>query len=154
MGALYGILKVVHVLSVIVWIGGAAALAVITARLVGARDRVTLTKLLPHAQRFGQSMGGPSAGLVLLTGMAMIGVGRIPFRTLWVVWGFTGIVLHFAFAATVMRSRAVRFAQLVTAPHADDVSLAEAGRRLRTGNVIYLLIMASVVVVMVMKPTW
>jgi len=153
MAVLYGVLKVVHVLSVVVWIGGAAALAVITARLVGARDRATLAKLLPHAQRFGRTMGGPAALLVLLTGMAMIGVGRIPFRTLWVVWGFTGIVLHFVFGATIMRTRAVRFAQLLAGPQVDDASLADAGRLLRIGNMIYLLIMISVIVVMVMKPT-
>jgi len=45
----YGILKVVHVLSVVVWIGGATALAAVTARLIRARDRATLAALLPHS---------------------------------------------------------------------------------------------------------
>src|SRR5438105_14495793 len=101
----YGILEVVHVLSVVVWIGGASALAVVTARLVRARDRATLASFLPQSIRFGQTMAGPSSGLVLITGIAMVIVGKIGFRPLWVSWGFVGIVLHFVFGSVVMRKR-------------------------------------------------
>lgn len=101
----YGILKVVHVLSVVVWIGGATALAAVTARLVRARDRATLAAFLPQSIRFGQTMGGPSSILVLLSGIA-----------------------------------------------ADDARIADAGRSVRVGTLIYLLIMTSVIVVMVLKP--
>ncbi|HEU4996979.1 MAG TPA: DUF2269 family protein [Gemmatimonadaceae bacterium] len=151
--ALYGVLKVVHVLSVVVWIGGAIALGVVTRRLALARDRAALTAVLPQTLRYGQRMAGPSSGLVLLTGIAMVGVGRIGFGTFWVVWGFIGMLLHFAFGATVMRKRTIALSQMLAAAPADEARLLETSSRLWVGNVIYLLIMASVIVVMVLKPT-
>src|SRR5437588_12924435 len=98
----YGMLKVVHVLSVVVWIGGAAALAVVTARLVRARDRATLAAFLPHSIRFGQTMAGPSSGLVLLTGIAMVTGGKFGFRALCVCWGFVRILGRFVFGWVMM----------------------------------------------------
>jgi len=148
----YGILKVVHVLSVVVWIGGATALAAVTARLIRARDRATLAALLPHSIRFGQTMGGPSSVLVLLTGIAMVIVGKIGFRPLWVSWGFMGILLHFVFGAVVMRKRTMHLAAALSATPPDDARIAAAGRSVRVGTLIYLLIMTSVIVVMVLKP--
>jgi uncharacterized membrane protein len=153
MSSWYGILKVVHVLSVIVWIGGATALAAVTARLVRARDRATLAAFLPQSIRFGQTMGGPSSILVLLTGIAMVIMGKIGFRPLWVSWGFAGILLHFVFGAVVMRKRTMNLAAALSATPADDARIADAGRRVRVGTLIYLLIMASAIVVMVLKPT-
>ena len=152
MEALYGVLKVVHVLSVVAWIGGATALGAVTAMLIRAGDRASLSALLPRAQRYGQAVGGPSSILVLLTGGAMTGIGKIPFTALWVLWGLTGIILHFAMAVLVLRKRGMRFAHAMASP-GDDAQLAEAGRALRSANVLYLLIMASVIVVMVLKPT-
>src|SRR5207302_10610728 len=48
----YAVLKVVHVVSVVVWIGGGAALAAVTARLLRAGDRATLAAFLPQSLTF------------------------------------------------------------------------------------------------------
>jgi uncharacterized membrane protein len=149
----YAVLKVVHVLSVVVWIGGASALALVTARLLRARDTTTLAAYLPQAAKFGQSMGGPASLLVLLTGIAMVLVGKIGFRPLWVSWGFVGVLLHFVFGALVMRKRTMRLAAALSATPADETRTADAGRSLRMATMIYLLIMTSVIIVMVLKPT-
>ena len=58
----YGILKVVHVLSAIVWMGGAVALTVVLVRLLAMRDRATLAQLVPQIARFMASVGGPASG--------------------------------------------------------------------------------------------
>jgi uncharacterized membrane protein len=149
----YAILKVVHVLSVVVWIGGGSALALVTARLLRAADRTTLAAYLPQAARFWQTMGGPASGLVLLTGIPMVLVAKIGFRPLWVSWGFAGVLVHFVFGAIVMRKRTESLVAAVSATPANDTHIAEAGRSLRVVTLIYLLIMTSVIVVMVLKPT-
>ena len=149
----YGILKVVHVLSVVVWIGGAAAFAAVTAQLLRASDSATLAGFLPRSIRFFQTMGGPSSVLVLLTGIVMVIVGRIGFRPLWVSWGFAGMLLHFVWGAMVMRKRTTNLAAAVSATPADEARIAEAGRSLRVATLLYLLITTSVIVVMVLKPT-
>ena len=149
----YGILKVVHVLAVVVWIGGAAALATVTARLLRARDRASLAAFVPQSIRFGQTMGGPSSVLVLLTGIAMVAVGHIGFRAFWVSLGFAGILVHFIFGAVFMRKRTQALSAALSATPADETTIAEAGQRLRLATMIYLVIMVSVIAVMVLKPT-
>lgn len=148
----YGVLKVLHILAAVVWIGGGATFAMITARLLRNRDRATLGAVVPQMARQLASAGGPATGIVLLTGIAMVLVGHIGFGTLWVRLGFGGIVLHFIFGAFVMRKRTMSLVQAVSAPTTDETELARAGARLRSGMFTYLALMAAVVVVMVLKP--
>jgi hypothetical protein len=63
------------------------------------------------------------------------------------------VLLHFVFGAVVMRKRTTRLATALSATPADATRVAEAGRSLRVGTLIYLLIMTSVIVVMILKPT-
>jgi len=149
----YGVLKVVHVLSTVVWIGGGTAFAMVTARLVRASDRATLNALLPQVTRYMQTMAGPASGLVLVTGIAMVIVAKIGFGTLWISLGFAGIIVHGVFGGLVMRKRMAGLMQAVSGTSAGDAALAQAGARLRMANIVYLLIMASIVAVMVLKPT-
>jgi uncharacterized membrane protein len=148
----YVVLKFIHVLAAIVWIGGATALATVTGRLIAARDRATLAALFPHSMAYGQRMAGPSAILVLITGIWMVIAGKLSFSAFWISWGFAGIIAHFVFGATILRKRGMAFAKLAGAPGNDD-ELAAAGARLRIANLIYLLIMVSVIGAMVLKPT-
>ncbi len=149
---LYDILKVVHILSVVAWLGGAAALSAIVAMLVAARDRATVAALLPRARHFGRRIGAPAAILVLVSGMAMLRVAGAPARSLWVMWGLVGIAVHFAYTATVLRSRTGALARVAADASSADAALISAGSALRAAHVIYVLLMASVIAVMVLKP--
>jgi uncharacterized membrane protein len=148
----YAVLKLIHVLSVVVWIGGVTALATVTGRLIAARDRETLASLFPHSMAYGQRMAGPSSILVLLTGIPLVIVGKLDWSAFWIIWGFAGMIVHFVFGLTIMRKRTMAFGKLVSTLGNDD-ELAAAGARLRIANLIYLLIMVSVIGAMVLKPT-
>src|SRR5881628_2154735 len=140
MAMTYVVLKFVHVLAVVAWIGGATALATVTGRLIGARDRTTLAALFPHSMAYGQRVAGPSAIVVLLTGIALVIIGKLSWSAFWISWGFAGIIVHFVFGAMIMRKRGMAFAKVVSAP-GNDAEIAAAGARLRIANLIYLLIM-------------
>jgi uncharacterized membrane protein len=149
----YNVLKFIHVLSVIAWIGGVACLSVLVWRVRRERNRAILAGLLRHATVYGQMVAGPASGLVLLSGIAMVGMADIGFYTFWVLWGFAGIVLHFVFGAVFIRKRTMELAQLASAEGTSDQSIAEAGSKLWTVQLIYVAIMVSVVAAMVLKPT-
>jgi uncharacterized membrane protein len=149
----YSVLKYVHVLSVIVWIGGVACLSVLVWRVRSERNRVILAAMLRQAGFYGQMVAGPGSGLVLLSGLAMVGMAGIGFGTLWVVWGYTGIFLHFLLGAVLIRKRTIELAQLAAGTDSDQ-SLLDASRKLWTIQLIYLAVMASVVGAMVIKPTF
>jgi uncharacterized membrane protein len=148
----YGVLKVLHIFAAVVWIGGGAMFAMITARLLRSRDRIALGTVVPQLARQLGAAGGPAAGTVLLTGIAMVLVGHIGFGALWVRLGFGGIVLHALFGALVMRKRTMGLIAAAASPSTDDAAVARAGARLRSGMVTYLALMAAVIVVMVLKP--
>jgi len=149
----YNVLKFLHVVSVIVWVGGVAALSVLGWLLRGERNRETLKVVLPELTMYGQRIIGPASVIVLLTGLAMVGMAKIGFGTFWVLWGFGGVVLHIFMGALVIRKRTMTVGQLASASTGDDVALVTASRKLWHAQLLYLLILASVVYAMVLKPT-
>jgi uncharacterized membrane protein len=149
----YGVLKFLHVLSVIAWVGGVLSLSVVTWRLTNERNREVLAALLRQATSFGQMIAGPASIIVLVTGPAMVGMAHIGFGTLWVLAGFAGMTAHFWIGATLLRTRTAKLAGLVSTPSGDDAALPAAARRLWSAQLIYLALLALVVAAMVLKPT-
>ena len=60
----YGFLKFLHVLSVVVWVGGVTGLSVVAWRLGRERNREVLPALLRQATSFGQKIAGPASFIV------------------------------------------------------------------------------------------
>jgi len=149
----YGVLKFLHVLAVVFWVGGIAALSVAAWRLRNERNRDVLAAILGQASFFGQRVAGPASFIVLLTGPMMVGMAHIGFGTFWVLWGFAGLTAHFWIGATSLRKRTSALLQLASASSGDEAALLAAARRLRSTQLIYLAIMAAVVAAMVLKPT-
>jgi uncharacterized membrane protein len=147
----YGILKVVHVLSAIVWMGGGAALIVVLLRLARSGDRAALRPLVPQIAKFMQSIGGPASGLLLISGIAMVLTGHMSFKSLWLGLGFGGLIVLGAFGGLVMSKRMAALERAVASD--DDAALSHASAQVRQGSTILLTIMAAIVAVMVLKPT-
>src|ERR1700736_2660906 len=149
----YGVLKFLHVLSVVVWVGGVTALSVVTWRLRSERNREVLAALLRQATSYGQRVAGPASFIVLLTGPMMVGMAHIGFGTFWVLWGFAGLTAHFWIGATALRRRTGALLQLASAGSGDDAAIVAAARGLWSAQLIYLAIMPAVMAAMVLKPT-
>ncbi|MFL5544071.1 MAG: DUF2269 family protein [Gemmatimonadaceae bacterium] len=150
----YGVLKFIHVLSVILWVGGVAGLSVVTFQIARERNREALSLLVRHATSFGQRVVGPASGLVLLTGIAMVVTGHLRFGTFWVMWGMGGIAAHFLMGAIVIRKRTMEVGRLASGQQSgDDAALISAARRLAQMQLLYIILLASVVAMMVLKPT-
>jgi hypothetical protein len=149
----YGFLKFLHVVSVIVWVGGVAALSVVAWRMRNERDRQALTALVRQASAYGERVAGPASFIVLLTGPIMVGMAHIGFGTFWVLWGFAGLTAHFWIGATALRRRTSALLRLASGGSGDDAAILVAARSLWSAQLIYLAIMAAVVAAMVLKPT-
>jgi uncharacterized membrane protein len=149
----YSVLKFLHVLSVVVWVGGVAALSLVAWRLRNERNREALTALVRQASWFGERVAGPASFVVLLTGPMMVGMAHIGFGTFWVLWGFAGLTAHFWIGATALRTRTKTLLQLASTSSGDAAAILVAARKLWSAQLIYLAIMAAVVAAMVLKPT-
>src|SRR3954471_3139847 len=84
----YTILKFVHVLSVITWIGGLTGLSVATWRATKEQNRALYAAVLRQTIGYGGTVVGAASGLVLLTGLTMVGIGHVGFGTFWVWFGY------------------------------------------------------------------
>lgn len=149
----YSLLKFLHVLSVVLWIGGVTALGFVGRRAAVERNRVLLLALLQQGLAYGQRVIGPAAGVVLLTGLTMVGIGHIGYGTFWVWFGYGGVLAQGLYGGFVMQKRAAEVRQLAAIPSGNDAELDAAARRLWNAQLIYLVLFAIVIAAMVIKPT-
>ena len=149
----YTILKFLHVLSVVIWIGGLTALAVVTWRVARERNRALLVSIVRQTVSYGQGIVGPASVIVLLTGLAMVGIGHVGFATFWVWFGYGGALVHGLIGGFLIRKRAAEVMALASASGGDDTGLNAAARRLWNTQLMYLVLLSVVIAAMVLKPT-
>jgi uncharacterized membrane protein len=152
MFSLYVVLKFIHVAAVIFWIGGVAALAIMVVRAGRETNPSTLQGLMGMSVFFGQRVIGPTSGIALLAGIAMVIAAKIGFMTLWVQLGFAGFLVHLILGLTVLRKNGMELGRLAGATSPDSGALAKALQRQKTFALVYVLVMLSVVWAMVAKP--
>jgi uncharacterized membrane protein len=148
----YTLLKFVHVVAVIVWMGGLVALAVVNARIEGDPDHALLRSLSRQNAFLGRAVLGPAALVTLLAGIALAVVLGGGFA-LWMVWGLVGALASFVLGGTLVRRASLRLVELAGTPSADAARLAAARRRLSRLNLINIALLLSIVWAMVAKPT-
>lgn len=154
MNVVYTISKFVHVSSVIIWLGGQVAIAIINARLARAHDPAQMAPLTQASRFFGSAIAGPAAGLTLIAGIVMMANAELSFGDLWIAWGLGALVLSMVLGATVMRRAGEQLAVATNEGGSEAPARIEGlQRRLRTYGVLNLLILFSAVWAMVAKPT-
>jgi uncharacterized membrane protein len=150
---LYLLLRFVHVVAVIVWIGGVCTLTVINARLAREPDQAVAAALMRQSAFYGAAVIGPAAALTLIAGIATAASGGIRMSSLWISWGFTAILLSGLLGAVPIRRITAQVGKLTSLADPRDPRLATARRWLTLLNVINLLLLLSAVWAMVVKPT-
>jgi uncharacterized membrane protein len=150
---LYLLFKFVHVVTVIVWIGGVLTLSVINARLAREPDRAVVMALMRQSGFYGAAVIGPAAALTLVAGIATAASAGIPMSNLWISWGFTTILLSGLLGAVPIRLVTAQVGKLTSLADPRDPRLTAARRRLTLLNAIHLLLLLSAVWAMVAKPT-
>jgi len=147
---MYALLKLLHVLSVIVWLGVALTSNLLTWRIARTSDRAALTVLLRHTSFLGPRLVGPASLLTLLTGIGMVFAGRVNPGALWIQWGFGGVIAHFLFGPIFLRRAGMQLVQATS--NGDDAQLTAARQRVAWLSAVYFAILLSVVGAMVVKP--
>lgn len=149
----YTLLKFLHVLSVVLWIGGVTSIGVIGWRAAKERNRALMLALLQQGMFYGQRIAGPAAGVVVLSGLAMVGIGHVGFGTFWVLFGYGAVLVQALLGGFVMQKRAGEVLKLLSGPAGDDAALMAASRRLWNTQLVYIILFAIVIAAMVIKPT-
>lgn len=148
----YSLFKFLHIVAVIIWIGGVLTVSTLYARLARQEDRAVVAAMDRQSRFFGTAVVAPAFGVTLISGFVMIGVSGLGFP-LWVLWGLAAIVLSVALGATFLRRAGMELSERVAAAEPGDPHVISLQRRLVTLNAINILLLLSAVWAMVFKPT-
>jgi uncharacterized membrane protein len=149
---LFSVLKFLHIVAAIVWVGGVITLALLNARLASTRNSAAMAALASAGGFFGQRVFGPAAGVTFLAGLATALNAGFPMRSAWIIWGFVVIVLSIGLNAALIRPTAQRIGSLATKPDRDGTQMAALQRRLWALTALNILLLLSAVLAMVSKP--
>lgn len=149
---LYLLLKFLHVVFAMVWVGGIVMMTAFSFLLLRSSDRAFLASLTRYSGLVGARTTGPAAGLTILTGFAVAGVGRTGFP-FWVLWGIATFVIAAIVGAVVFRRAGMAFGRLLAQPDADEVAVKAGQRRMAMQQLFMVALLLSAVWAMVFKPT-
>ena len=147
----YLILKWFHVLMAITALGANITYGVWFSR--AAREPQNLAFALRGIRVLDNRIANPAYGLLLLTGLAMTGMGRIPFTTPWLLTGLILYVILVVIAAAGYTPTLRRQIQALDAGGPDSLEyqrLAARGTRL---GILLTVIAVIIVFMMVTKPS-
>ncbi len=149
----YEILKFVHVLAVIAWVGGAIAIYVLQARLGAAGDRQGLMALGRQMEDMGKLYYSPMAAVTLVTGIWMVATTEgLSFEEAWVVIGFAGIVITLAVGLGVVAPTGKKLLAESQSPQPDGAAIASYASRIRVLSLVNIAVLVVVVWSMVARP--
>lgn len=146
------ILKLVHIVAVIVWIGGEIMLSVLFARARSARDEGALRGLLSQGSFLGRAVFSPAAVITLAAGVWLGIEGDYDFGEAWISIGFVavavGAILGMAFYGKIFE----RSLAAVESEGIDGAGTRAGLDRLRAVSSVVLLVLLVAVWAMVFKP--
>jgi uncharacterized membrane protein len=141
--------KFLHVLAVIVWVGGVLTVNVLQVLVGRGDDRAAQAALLRLGDLYGRAVIAPAAALTLLTGVVRVEQIGVGYGTFWVAWGIVAILASIALGATLIRANNAALRRLA----ADDPRWPTLLRRATTLYGINLVLLLSALWAMEFKPT-
>jgi uncharacterized membrane protein len=151
--ALYNVLKFLHVLSVIVWVGGMIMLLLLNRRLARLGDPAVMRALGQQTGALSMVLFMPAVLVAVITGIGMIQVADLGFGRTWIMWGLIGTVVSFILGGVLTGGTARKLAQQVARGEIDQAGAAKVQQRILMFAVLNLILLLSIVWAMVAKPT-
>lgn len=145
------LLKSVHVLSAVVWIGGGVTVTVLMTRMRGDRNPATLGPMLGHMSTLGQRVFMPASLLLVLTGFGLVAEGDWDFK-LWIILALVAWLASGLNGALFMGPQSAKLSEALAAPAPDAQAVDARLKRVITVGAIETAILVLVVVDMVVKP--
>jgi putative copper export protein len=145
--------RFLHILSVIVWVGGVLTVNVLQLLTGRGHDRAAQSSLMHLSDLYGRAVISVAAAATLLTGVVRVEQIDVGYGTLWVAWGFAAVALSLALGATLIRGTNVELRRVAADGAADDPRWPALQRRALVLFVVNLLLLLSAVWAMEFKPT-
>jgi len=150
----YNSLKFVHVLSAVVWVGGACTLQTFAIRINGTGDGARMATFAKDAEFVGNRIFLPSSIILLVSGIFTIrqSSGIWSYDQTWVQIGLAMIVVSIAIGAGFLGPEAGRIGRAIDAGGVDSPEAKERISRIFLVSRFELVLLLLVIFDMVVKP--
>jgi uncharacterized membrane protein len=148
----YQAFKAVHLIFAVVWIGGGTLLTILGVIAERQDDAEQLAAVARQAAMVGEKLFSPSAGIVLLTGIAMMVNTNWGWGHFWIVFGLLGFASTFTVGMGVLGPISRRLAALMQSKGPHDPETQAAVQRLLLVARFDVAVLLLVIVDMVVKP--
>ena len=147
------ILKAIHVLAAVIWVGGAAASQFYAIRIQKANDPARLAGFGKDAEWVGMHIFFPASIVVLALGIWItIRVDYYAFGDAWILIGLGGILFSALVGSLFLGPESGRIAKLLEAEGPESPAFQQRMSRLYLVSRIELAVLIIVVLDMVVRP--
>ena len=148
----YATFKAVHVGFAVIWIGGGTLLTILGIIAERQRDPAQLAAVAKQAAMVGQKLFSPSAGIVLLAGIAMMINTNWGWGHFWITLGLIGFASTFVTGIAVLAPRTHRIDELIRTVGVEAPETQAAIKQLLLIARFDVAVLLLVIVDMVVKP--
>lgn len=149
----FELLKTVHVLAAVIWVGGAVTVQVFAIRATSSGDPMKLVELGPNLEWIGTRIFTPASLIVLAMGIWMV-IDRpdIGFGDEWILIGLAGITFSALVGTFFLGPESGRIGRLIEERGPTNEEVPRRMRRIFLISRIELAVLLIVVVDMVVRP--
>ena len=148
----YATFKAVHVGFAVIWIGGGFLLTILGVIAERQNDPAQLAAIAKQAALVGQKLFSPSAGIVLLAGIAMMINTNWGWEHFWITAGLVGFASTFVTGIAVLGPRSHRVDELIRTVGVEAAETQAAIKQLLLIARFDVAVLLLVIVDMVVKP--
>jgi uncharacterized membrane protein len=149
---IYELLKLIHVLGAIAWVGTSIEQQLVGARAMSSNERGRLTHFVDEADWVGVRIMTPAAILVVIAGILMVIESGWNFSDTWILIGIGLFVLTSLNGMVFLTPRTKKLKLSIAERGEDDASVQALVKRVTLASRIDLLILIAIVADMVIKP--
>jgi uncharacterized membrane protein len=148
----YTFFKSIHVITAVIWVGGAAMIQAYAFRILRTGDGKRQADFAKDTEVVGMRVFIPASLILVIAAIAMMVNLDWSWSQNWIILGLIAFVLSFALGAGFIGPEGGRIAELIEKQGPDSAAVQARIRRILTISRCELIVLLTVIVNMVVKP--
>jgi uncharacterized membrane protein len=148
----YTFFKSIHVITAVIWVGGAAMIQAYAFRILRTGDGRRQAEFSKDTEVVGMRVFVPASLILFLAGIGMMVNLDWSWNQNWIILGLIAFALSFVLGAGFLGPEGGRIAELIEREGVDSPAVQARIRRILTVSRCELIVLLIVIVNMVVKP--
>jgi uncharacterized membrane protein len=149
---LYTVLKFLHIVFAMFWVGSAILLAVLAVRAQKASEPDALLRFTKDAGFVGEKVLAPVSGVLFLLGVLLVLKGYPDFSDTWVLLAIVGWAVTVAIGVAVLTPQGKKLEALLAEKPSSDPEVTAQVKKLLLVSRLDIVVLLLIVADMVFKP--